>query len=358
MNAKFYVKPGFFDEKPFVIIENGSMSVSLFRFSSGVEAIRLQNTNGELIILPYKGMQIWRASFLGHDLTMRTMFDEPAASNEFLKTYGGFMVHCGLTGIGSPSAGDKHAQHGELPNAPFNSAWIQPGMDENGKYIIVSGTYRHVVGFTVGYAFTVNYKLYEDASAVTTSIEIENLRDRRLPYMYLCHANFIPVNGSRLLDTARREAGSYKVHDSGNGEKITAWINTLREDLSAQYTIGCERECYDPEVCVTLGYIPDENGFAHTMQILPDGYAHFISHPVEALPVPVRWISRTGDEDALGMALPATAEHLGYSNAEKKGQIKFVEPKGRISFTLEAGLLEPENVKLMTKKIESARLLY
>jgi len=87
------------------------------------------------------------------------------------------------------------------------------------------------------------------------------------------------------------------------------------------------------------------------MQILPDGYAHYISHPVEALPVPVRWISRTGDEDALGMALPATAEHLGYSNAEKKGQIKYIEPKGRISFTLEAGLLKPESAELMIKKI-------
>jgi len=54
--------------------------------------------------------------------------------------------------------------------------------------------------------------------------------------MYLCHVNFIPVNGSRLLDTARREAGCYKVHDNGGGEKITAWINTLREDLTAQYT--------------------------------------------------------------------------------------------------------------------------
>jgi hypothetical protein len=211
--------------------------------------------------------------------------------------------------------------------------------------------YRHLVGFTIGYAFTASYKLYENASAFTASVDIENLRSKRLPYMYLCHINFRPVDGSKLLDTAKRGAGGYTVHDSGTDGKIAAWIERLRTDLSAQYTVGAEGECYDPEVCVTLEYSPDENGYAHTMQALPDGYAHYVSHPVEALPIPVRWISRTEDEDALGMVLPATAEHLGRSNAEKKGQLRYIEPRGRAGFTLEAGLLDPEGAKRTAEKI-------
>lgn len=351
MNARIYLTSGFFQKEPYLLFEIGALRASLFRYSSGVEAVRLQNARGEMIILPYKGMQIWRASFSGHELTMRTMFEEPAASNEFLKTYGGFLLHCGLTGIGAPAEGDKHAHHGELPNALFDSAEIQIGEDENGRFVEVSGTYRHLVGFTIGYIFTASYKLYQNSSTFTSSVDIENLRSKRLPYMYLCHINFRPVDGSKLLDTANHSAGSYTVHDSGTDEKIAAWIEKLRADLCAQYTIGVQDECYDPEVCITLEYSPEENGYAHTMQALPDGYAHYVSHPVEALPIPARWISRTGDEDALGMVLPATAEHLGRSNAEKKGQLKYIEPHGRTGFKVEVGLLNPESAKRTAEKI-------
>lgn len=352
MNARLFLHPSFFREECRLLLESGALRVSLFRYSSGVEAAKLQNAKGELTILPYKGMQIWRATFLGHNLAMRTMFEEPAASNEFLKTYGGFLLHCGLTGIGSPSAEDTHAHHGELPNAPFGDAAVQAGEDEKGRFVEISGTYQHLVGFTIGYAFTASYRLYENATTFTTTVGIENLRSKTLPYLYLCHINFVPVDGSRLLDTASHER--YTVHDSG--ETTRAWAEKLREDITAQHAIGNPDECYDPEICVTLEYAPDEEGRAHTMQLLPDGYAHYVSHSVAALPIPVRWISRTGDEDALGMVLPATAEHLGRANAEEKGQLKFVEPHGRTGFTLECGLLEPGHAENMVKKIAQVRL--
>ena len=40
------------------------------------------------------------------------------------------------------------------------------------------------------------------------------------------------------------------------------------------------------------------------------------------LPVGVRWICRTADQDALGMILPATAEPEGYHAEQAKGNIK------------------------------------
>ena len=45
------------------------------------------------------------------------------------------------------------------------------------------------------------------------------------------------------------------------------------------------------------------------MQYNDEG-ACYVSHPMDYLPYAIRWISRTGDEDSMGMVLPATCEHL------------------------------------------------
>ena len=50
---------------------------SAFRYDCGIEALRICNARGEIIVLPFKGQQIWRAGFDGRDLTMHSMFDEP-----------------------------------------------------------------------------------------------------------------------------------------------------------------------------------------------------------------------------------------------------------------------------------------
>jgi len=284
------------------------------------------------------------------------MFDEPSKSTEFLETYGGFLLHCGLSGIGGPQEDDKHAVHGELPNAPFDDIEIISGDDETGKYVEISGTYYHRVSFNAGYDFSTSYKIYETSSIFKNTIKIKNVRSAALPYLYLSHINFRPVDGSKLYDTAMHDKGSYIVHVAGTSEKLTSWIEKLNDDLTNQYNIGAsDEECYDPEICITLKYVPDETGCAHTMQVLPDGFAHYVSHPVEALPVPVRWMARNGDEDALGIVLPATAEHRGRSNAEKKGQLKYIDPNSTVEFTLEAGLLEPECAEKVIEKIKQVR---
>ena len=70
------IRKEFFREKEFVFMENGQFKVTFFRYSTGVEAIRVENSKGYFIILPFQGQQIWRAGFLGHELTMKTKFEE------------------------------------------------------------------------------------------------------------------------------------------------------------------------------------------------------------------------------------------------------------------------------------------
>ena len=138
-----------FDEKERQLACMGSFTVSTFRYASGIEAIRITNARGEIIVLPFKGQQIWRASFDGRELTMRSMFDEPISTREYLENYGAFMIHCGITGLGAPGPEDNHSLHGELPNAPFNSAWLE--LDPDKRSAKVGGTYQHTVAFSTNY---------------------------------------------------------------------------------------------------------------------------------------------------------------------------------------------------------------
>ncbi|MBR2038002.1 MAG: hypothetical protein IKK03_06420 [Lachnospiraceae bacterium] len=59
----------------------------------------------------------------------------------------------------------------------------------------------------------------------------------------------------------------------------------------------------------------------------------------------IRWMSRTGDEDSCGMVLPATAEHFGYQEAKRNGQMKVLGGRETLEFDIEAGWLDTERAK-------------
>ena len=101
--------------------------------------------------------------------------------------------------------------------------------------------------------------------------------------------------------------------------------SSLIENPEIMNNVGAEGQSYDPEICFRLKYKGDENNRAYTMQYTNDG-AEFVNHPVDALPDAIRWISRTLNEDSMGMVLPCTAEHLGYTHAKNNGQIKILPP--------------------------------
>ncbi|MDI5535782.1 DUF4432 domain-containing protein, partial [Salmonella enterica subsp. enterica serovar Montevideo] len=85
-----------FNEQPRILLENDDFTVTAFRYASGVEGLKIQNSRGHLVILPWMGQMIWDAQFDGHDLTMRNMFRQPKPAAEVVATYGCFAFHSGL----------------------------------------------------------------------------------------------------------------------------------------------------------------------------------------------------------------------------------------------------------------------
>ncbi|MBO5060373.1 MAG: DUF4432 family protein [Clostridia bacterium] len=351
---RVYLNKGLFTDKEFTLVENGSMRAVAFKYSTGVEALRVENEKGYFIILPFQGQQIWRAIFCGRELVMRTKFDEPVANVEYLKTYGGFLLHCGINNTGKPQEGEKpYPQHGEIPNAEYKTAYI----DCEDDYISVGGELRYDMAFVKSYTFSPECRLYKDDTVLKIFVTLENRRQSPMDYMYLCHINFRPIDGAKLIysaDYQKVRAVRYIPDDIPNEQKtrLTEYFDALEKNPAVHNEVGGDGQIYNPEICFLLDYKSDENNRAYTLQYTDDG-ACYVSHDANILPVGVRWISRTGDEDSMGMILPSTAEHLGYRNAQEKGQIKFLGPMEKISFYTEAGWVDKEKADRVKEQIEA-----
>ena len=147
------LRPEHFTEVERVLATHGEMTASTFRYGTGVAGLRIRNSAGHIDLLPFQGQQIWDAVFHGRSLTMGSMFPEPRPNTDYLGTYGAFFIHCGMTAMGNPGAGDTHPLHGEIPNAPFTARLLVG--DEGGKpFMALTGAYQHTVAFAHNYLAT------------------------------------------------------------------------------------------------------------------------------------------------------------------------------------------------------------
>jgi Domain of unknown function (DUF4432) len=353
----FHLSPSFFSEKEKPLVSAGPLSASVFRFSSGVCGLRLKSDRGQLVLLPYQGQQIWSAEFGGRALTMKSMFSEPKAGHPYLETYGGFMLHCGFTAMGVPGKNDTHPLHGELPNAAYDSAHVVVGQDDKGEYIGLGGSYQHSVAFNYNYLAQPLAKLYAGSNIFDVSMTITNLRPYAMEYMYLEHINWKPVDYARLVYSApctpervrvRKDIPSHMKFPDGYREFVAELAvhpekqNVLKPELP-----------FNPEVVFTLTYDADQAGWAHSMQVHPDGIADYVSHRPDQLDKTVRWISRPGDQDACGFAMPATAEPEGYTAEKAKGNIRILPGGGKFQADFHVGVLDAGEARQMEQKINT-----
>lgn len=335
------------------IVSNDLFRVSAFRYKSGVAALRLKTQKADLIILPYKGQQIWRAEFGGRDLTMGSMFSEPVDTQVYLQTYGAFFIHCGLTGLGAPGPKDTHPLHGELPNASFQNAWLE--IDEGTGTLSVCGTYQHTIAFSCNYLATSKVVLGVDDSFLTIDLSVENKRNAPMDLMYLGHANFRPVDHGELVYAADYSAEHVRVRTSipahiSPPEGYAEFIDELAKDPTGHHKLYPEL-AFDPEVVFSIDMIAGRDGWTHALQKHPNGVADFISYQPEQAPVTGRWLCRTADQQGLGIAFPATSGVEGYHAEKEKGLYVALDAKQCWNIIMRMGALDEAQTTAMEQTI-------
>ncbi|MEX2541892.1 MAG: DUF4432 family protein [Trueperaceae bacterium] len=349
--------PEQFGESERTLLRAGELSASGFRFESGVAGLRLRNELGEVVMLPFQGQQIWSASFHGRELTMRSMFDQPRATRAYLETYGGFLLHCGATAMGVPGPEDDHPLHGELPNAPYASAYLVLAEDERGRYLGLGGRYRHTVAFACDYLAKPMVRLYSGGTVLGVAIEIENLKSSPMELMYLAHINFRPVDRGRLAYTAKVAPESVRVRRTvpshvRPGPGYREFLEELAREPDRHHRLD-PGLAFDPEVAFSIDYLADKEGWAHSLQVHPDGAADYVAHRPDELEKGIRWICRTPDQDALGLVLPATAEPEGYAAERAKGNIKTLPGAASFRCRMLLGALTPDEARSVEARIEA-----
>ena len=86
---------------------------------------------------------------------------------------------------------------------------------------------------------------------------------------------------------------------------------------------------------------------------MPEGDSVYVVHRPQELPFGIRWISRTGDEDSMGMVLPSTAEHRGYLYCKEKGYERYLKTGETVTYHMETGLQDAAATAEMQKKIDA-----
>lgn len=355
---KINLRREFFTECEHELLKHGRIRITAFKYQTGVEALRIENERGYFIFLPFLGQQIWRINFDGRDLAMNTSVKEPVYTNVLMENYGAFLYHCGMTACGVPQDEDDHPQHGELPNIVYRKAHIRCDEDEKGRYIAVGGELEYNMVYSAHYVFCPEVKLYENDAHIRVTVSLKNLRNTDMEYMYLCHINYLPIDGAELIYSAPKDREHIKVHrniaapaSKEKWDKLLTFMDAVEENPELHHIIGGEETCFDPEMCFTVLYEGDENNRAYTMQYKRGEGACFVNHPTDALPRCVRWISRTEDEDTMGMVLPASAEHLGRDYARRNGYMKHLAPGETVEFYMETGWISDSDARAMEKKI-------
>ena len=80
-----------------------------------------------------------------------------------------------------------------------------------------------------------------------------------------------------------------------------------------------------------------------------------MSYKPSELPYAVRWITRSEDQDALGLVLPATAPPDGLAAAQQNDQLIWLDPGGSFRTELVFGALEKKAADSLSNVIASIR---
>ena len=229
-------------ERPLITADAGG--VTGFRYPSGVEALRVRTDRLEVIVLPFTGQQIWRLAVDGEDMTMRTMFDEPLDVPVFGLSYGPFLMHCGLAGMGNPGPSDAHPPHGELPLARYPSASIEVGEDEAGPWLAITGEFVHRVSHTMHYGFVPRITIRPGSPTLDLAAAIENRRGSALGYQYLCHLNWAHGPGELVQPVPMTRDHFVLYPDAGADEQTRRLTDAFEETRRSRtglrpMTISC-----------------------------------------------------------------------------------------------------------------------
>lgn len=336
MTTRINLWRGLFTEHSRTLLENSDFTVTMFRYASGVEGVRVQNSRGHLVILPWMGQMIWDAQFDGHDLTMHNMFKQPNQAKEVVETYGCFAFHSGLLANGCPSQEDMHPLHGEMACAEIDEAWLEI----DGDSLRITGSYEYVMGFGHHYQAKPAVVMHKASALFDIQMAVTNLASVAMPLQYMCHMNYTYVPEATFSQNIPDEALKLRESVPAHVKPTEQWLafNQQLRQGEASLTSLNTPEFYDPEVVFFADKLDTWTDKPEFRMIAPDGTTFVTRFVSSELNYVTRWILYNGDQQVAAFALPATCRPEGFLAAQRDGTLIQVEPQQTRTFTVTTGI--------------------
>lgn len=338
MKTTLPLVPALFGETPRTLLDNANFRIELFRYPSGIEAVRMENSRGYVVVLPFYGQMVWDAVFDGHRLTMGSGFKQPLPGKDIIDTYGCFAFHSGLLANGCPGEGDVHALHGEMACARLDSAWIV--LEEQG--VTLQGQVEYIKGFGHHYRAMPGVTLLAGRPRLRIDMAVTNLSGSTMPLQYMCHMNYAYVANGSFSQSIPETAFQLRTSIPGHVHPTPGWLAYTRQLQAEPERFGSltQPEMYDPEIVFFADNLAQYGDRATFTLSSPEGYAFSTTFDTGQFNFATRWILHNSDQQVAAFVLPATCRPEGFSAAKRAGTLLTLAAGEQRHFSVETGLAE------------------
>lgn len=326
-----------FQEQSRVLMENDEFIISSFKYDSGVEAIKVQNSRGYLTILPFEGLMIWDAVFDGFDLKMKNTFKQPYPGKQITDSYGPFQFHSGLLASGNPGPEDDHYAHGEFPLTSMDSSFIEINEDA----VTVSSQVEYVKGFGDHYFANPSVTLKKGSALFDIKMFVKNLSDyQEMPLQYLAHINYKFVKGAKITQNIPDTAFHLRESIPDHIHPTKEWLAFTKKIAASGQLINelDKEEHFDPEIVYFGDDLNQQVDQANFEMKMDRNHTVMVSFNTKEFPNVTRWLMYNPDLQVAAFALPATSRTEGRTAAKKAGTLIMLQPGESRQFEVTTGL--------------------
>ena len=317
------------------IFRSENITINLFRYPSGVEAIEVKNLRGRMVVLPYMGQMIWDLEFDGLDLKMKNMFSQPKKVANVVDTYGCFAFHSGLLRNGCPGPEDDYELHGEMACADMDRAWLEI----TNQGIKICGETEYVKGFGDHYLARPTVEMFNDETFIELSMSVKNLSGSEMPLQYMCHTNYAYKENAIMKQNIPDSAFKLRETIPDHVKPTEKWLKYNQRLLSGEDMITKldQPGMYDPEIVFFVDELDKYQSEAEFEMILDDENSFFTRFSTVELNYATRWILHNSDQQVGAFVLPATCRPEGFMAAKKSGTLIMLKAGEEKSFTVTTG---------------------
>ena len=326
-----------FHETPSTLLQNDEFHVELFRYPAGVEAVRIRNSRGTVIVLPFYGQMVWDAQFDGHTMTMGNSFKQPLLGSSIIDTYGCFAFHSGLLANGCPAADDDHPLHGEMACARMDSAWIVL----EAQRVSLEGETEYVKGFGHHYVAAPAVRVEAKAARLHIEMNVTNLAGAPMPLQYMCHLNSAWLAQGRFKQSIPSDAFQLRSSIPAHVKPTPQWSEytaQLARDPQALQQLDQPAMC-DPEIVFFADNLAQYGDEVQFELHAPQGYAWMTRFSSQQFPHATRWLLHNRDQQVAAYILPSTCRPEGFNAAQRAGTLITLAPGEKRHFSVESGIL-------------------